>query len=262
MNDRPRKLISVTLLLAIVPAYIYLASFEYELGYCNNFDIPMYLIEPSLNTILIFATTLLGVLISSSKLLGLSLPLIQAATSEKKPHLRGINFINGICLFGSVLIIHAYPLSWTLIIVLVSITFFLNFITWGLPYLFMLRKKKSFKEKLDEIHEGFNYKDNSDLITYLMRNFNAEERSFLLVIIIIPLISYALGDGEAMKQNKFQTLASDKNTVVLKKYNDTFVCAKFNRKKKVLSDSLILIKMSDASPLILKTEKIGPLKLK
>lgn len=63
-EDKPKKVISLTLILATIPAYIYFVSFEYELGYCDYFNIPRYLIEPSLTTILIFAATLSGILFS------------------------------------------------------------------------------------------------------------------------------------------------------------------------------------------------------
>lgn len=61
IENKPKKYIDTTILIAIVPAYIYFVSFEYENGYCDNFGIPKYLIEPSLTTILIFATTLFGI---------------------------------------------------------------------------------------------------------------------------------------------------------------------------------------------------------
>ena len=62
-----------------------------------------------------------------------------------------------------------------------------------------------------------------------------------------------------MKQDEFQTFS---NTIILKKYNEIFVCAKFNKKTKIVSDTLILIKLSDNRPIVLKTEKIGRLELK
>lgn len=264
MNEnKPKKIIDFTILITIVPAYIYFVSFEFENGYCNHFGIPKYLIEPSLTTILIFATTIFGILVSSIKLLGLSLPFFKAIDNEEKSHLRAINLINGICIFGGILMIYAYPFSWKLIIIILSITALLNLITWGIPFLFMLRNKKTLKEKLQKVEDDYLTKDdNFDWFVFLMKRFTQEEKVFTSIIILIPLISFLFGNGEAMKQEKYEVISSYENTVVLKKYNEIFVCAKFNRKTKSLSDSLILIKISENNPIILKTEKIGQLKTK
>jgi len=260
IENKPKKIIDLTFFLTIIPAYIYFVSFEYELGYCDHFKIPKYLIEPSLTTILIFATTVLGILFSSIKLLGLSLPLFKAAKNEDKSHLRSINFINGICVFGTVLIIYAYPVSLNLILICLVVTLILNLLVWGLPFLFLLRKKKSLKEKLQTIEDEYDSsEDKLDLFGHLIKRFNQEERGFIILIIIIPFIAYLFGNGEAMKQDEFQTIS---NTIILKKYNEIFVCAKFNKKTKIVSDTLILIKLSDKEPIVLKTEKIGTLELK
>lgn len=193
----------------------------------------------------------------------MSLPFFKAVDNEDKTHLRGINLINGICIFGGILMISVYPFSWTLIIIILSVTLFLNLITWGIPFLFLLRKKKSFKEKLQQIEdELINDTDNFDWFSHLSRRLNYETRILLLIILMIPFIGYLIGNGEAMKQKEFQIICTNENAVVLKKYNDIFVCAKFNKKTKQLSDSLVLIKLTESEPIILITEKIGPLNKK
>jgi hypothetical protein len=263
IESKPKKIIDTTLIIAIIPAYIYFVTFEYENGFCNNFGIPTYLIEPSLTTILIFATTLFGVFFSSIKALGLSLPFFKAVDDEKKTHLRGINKINGICIFGGILMIYAYPFSWKLILIISSVTLILNLITWGIPLLLLIRKKKSLKEKLQQVEdENVEDTDKIDWLVHLFKKLNNKERTFFFVILVIPYISFLFGNGEAMKQKEFLTICNNENTVVLKKYNDIFVCAKFNRKTNQLSDSLILIKLSESEPIILRTEKIGPLNTK
>lgn len=260
IEDKPKKIFGLTFFITIIPAYIYFVSFEYELGYCNYFNIPGYLIEPSITTILIFATTIFGILFSSLKVLGISLPLFKAAEDENKTHLRTINFVNGICIFGTVLMMFAYPISWELLLICLIVTVLMNLLAWGLPFLFLLRQKKSIKEKLQRVEDEYvSSEDKLDWIDHLIKRFNREERMFFILIMLIPFISFLFGNGEAMKQEKFQIIA---NKVVLKKYNEVFICASFDRKTKILSDSLILVKLSESQPLILKTEKIGPLNVK
>lgn len=256
LENKPKKIFDFTFMIAIVPAYIYFVCFLYELAFCNRFSIPAYLIDPNLTTILLFATSVLTILISSLKLLGFSLPLFKAANNKEKSHLSLIYGLNGGCVFGAILMIYAYPISWGLFIGIGAFLLFVNLISWIIPLIFRLREKNTIKEKLEEIQ---NETDDSDLLLYLLKNRTYEERIFILILIMIPLFSYLFGDGQALSQTTFQTLQSDKNVVVLKKYGDIFVCSKFNRKTKVVSNDLVLIKISDSEPLILKIEKLGPL---
>lgn len=257
IDNKPKRLFDITVFIAIVPAYIYFISFLYEFGYCIYFGIPKYLIEPSLTTILIFATTFFGILFTSSKLLGFSLPFFKAADNKEKTHLRGINLINGICLFGSILMLNVYPWSWELFFILVAITLFLNLLIWGIPLLIVLRKKKPMKEKLQEVEDNYiNNPDENDLLVFFLRFLNKSEKNLFLIIITITVFSFFLGNGDAMKQKDFQKISTTKNTIILRKYNDIFVCAKFDNKTKKISDSLTLIKISDAKPLTFNTIKI------
>ncbi len=258
MSERNEsRFFNLTVVLTVIPAYIYFTCFIYEQGVCNRFGIPSYLINPSLTTILIFGTTIWGIIFSSLKVLGLSTPLFKAVGNENMKHLRVVHGINALSLIIAILMFYAYPFSWTLVLVLLVVIAMLNFITWGLPLLLRITEKKPTKDKLLEMQGE---KDNFDLLIYLTEGLTKQERLFLLILIFIPIISYFFGDGQALKQKEFQLLALNKNIVVLKKYDDLLVCSSFDRKTKLLGDSLVLIKLSDKEPLFLNSEEVGPLK--
>ncbi len=258
-ENKQKKIIDATILIAIIPAYIYFITFEYEFGYCNHFGIPKYLIEPCLTTILIFATSLFGILFSSVNILGLSLPFFNAVKNENKKHLKGINLLNGIIVVIGILMLIIYPFSWRILIYFLIFALLVNLLTWGIPFLFLIRKKKSLKEKLQQIEDERPNGGKYYLLSNLLQKFDEKETNFIFILLMIPFFCFFFGDAEATKQKTFQTISTKENTVILKKYNDIFVCAKFNRKTKEISDTLLLVKFSENEPLSIKTEEIGPL---
>lgn len=251
------RFVNVSLILTVIPAYIYFSSFMYELGICSRYGIPQYFISPNLTTVLIFATSIWGVFFSSIKLIGFSTPLFKALKDEDKKHLRVIYLINGICLIICVLIFYAYPFSWHIIFILFIFTLFMNVFSWGLPLLFRILEKKSTKDKLMDIQ---NTEDEFDILPLILSKLPKQERVLILVLIMIPAISYYIGDGQALKQKNYQIVVSKSNLVVLKKYDDLLICSNFNPNKKLLGDSIVLIKIDEREPIVLKTLSIGPLK--
>lgn len=259
MDDKTNRFLNVTILIAVIPAYIYFCSFTYEQGVCNRFNIPMYLISPNLTTILIFATSIWSVLFSALKMLGFSTSFFRPIQNENKKHLRPVRFINGVFLVIVILMFFAYPLSWTLLWSLLAFGFFLNFLTWGFPFIYLFERKKSVAQKISEIQAN---PDKNDVLNHLLQSLNSRERLFILILIIIPFLSFFIGDGEALKQSRFQIIADKPNIVILRKYDDLFICAPFDKQKKLIGDSLILIKLNDTKDLILKTENLGQLRVK
>lgn len=256
MQEKENRFLNLTVILAVIPAYIYFCSFTYETGICSRFNIPKYLISPNLTTILIFATSIWTILFSSLKMLGLSTSFFKPISNESKKHLRPIRFANGVVIIIAVLMFFTYPLSWTLLWVLLGVAFFLNLITWGFPIIYFVERKKKVSEKLLEIQASKPTK--TDLLDYVFEYLNTKERIFVMILIVIPFISFFIGDGEALKQTHFQIIPEKNNVLVLRKYDDLFICSPYNKTKKELEDSLILIKLSDKE-LILKTVNTGRL---
>jgi len=97
---------------------------------------------------------------------------------------------------------------------------FANFITWGINFLFIIRQKKSLEEELLEAQQQ---EDKFDLIGFLLTKINPHQKTFFLLVPLIALMSYFIGDGQALKQGTFQTLVSNPNVLVLRKYDDLLI---------------------------------------
>lgn len=247
--------INLTLALPLFPAYIYFCTFIYEVAFCERMRIPRYLISPNLTTILIFATSIWTILISSFKIMGLSTPLFKVAgqKDDKRHHLKTIYMVNGLTIVLCIVVFYAYPFSIQLLLGIIGFLAFTNFITWGMNFLFIYRQKKSMKEKLIDAQ---NQEDKFDLVAYLMTKIDPRQKLFILMLALIAVLSYFIGDGQALKQETFETLANKPNVLVLRKYDDLLICSTFDRKSHQLGDSLIIFKLKDME-LILKSEKLG-----
>ncbi len=250
---------SLTTILAFLPAYVYFSCFVYELGYCHYYNIPKQMIDPNLSTILVFATTILGVLVSCLKVLGISTPLFRGLQDKSKSHWHPILFSNGIFIIIILIVLYVYPFSWKLLGWTVGTLAIINLIFWLLPLLLNFKNKAPLKEKLNEIHQQ---KDNFDLIEYLFQFLTFKERLFIAILFLIPSISYLVGNGEAMKQSQFQVLTQLPDIVFLRRYDDTYIFTNVNRKEQIVGDSLILIKLSNSQPLVMQTENLGKLEVK
>lgn len=243
-----------------LPAYIYFCSYLYEVGFCNRNGIPRYLISPNLSSILIFASSILTVLFYSVKTMGLSAPLIRRATSndEKRAHLRPIYMLNAIVIIFAAVILAEYPITWQLILIILAYAVVLNLFQWGFGMIVLARKKESAKDKLIIIQTT---PDDFDITQYLVKNLNKQQRLTIFVLILVSLASFFLGDGEALKQKFYQTVIAKPNVVVLRKYDNTLVCSYFDRKSKILQDTILLIEIKGDS-LRLHTENLGHLSRK
>ncbi|MFT3908332.1 MAG: hypothetical protein QM737_02815 [Ferruginibacter sp.] len=256
-GKKSKDIINSTLFFAALTGYAYFIWFEFEMGICSVYDIPTYLITVSMPNILIFATTLFTVILSSVWYLDLTTPLLKKGMqNEERVH--KIYFINGILLVVFIFIVMASPFSWGLILGLFILLLIINILSWGILFLFYIRKKGSFDDKLGEV-----FKSNTDTKYNFLTVFGKPTHTsvtIILLIMLLPLTTFFIGWGNALSRTEYQSLYNKPNILVLKKYDDLLVCRNVNRKTKTLGDSLLLIKISDT--LLLKSDKIGRLKLK
>ncbi len=241
-------------MLTVIPAYVYFVSFLFEQAMCNWYGIPSYLIDISLTTILLFGTTLWTVIFSCVKLMGLVVPMFKAANDETRPHLRMIFILNGLCLIIAIILLFSFPFSWLSLSIIVGVIASMNLFLWGIPLLTKIREKKSIKEKLVSISDE---EDRFDLINLLLKRLSHNDRLLVGILIIIPGLSYFIGMGQAMKQEKYEVVTSMQNVIVLRKYGDLLVCSNYKSDNNLIGDSLILIRISDDPPLVLATKNLG-----
>ena len=144
MSTEPfvRKIFSEGIILAFGTAYIYLATFLYEYGFCKNFGIPPSLINPSLATLLIAAATIGGIFLSSLKFIGISAPLWRAARDPKRRSFREFFGINAIFVFIGAFLVTIYGLTRNGAISFIIVWVIIHVVYFG-PVLLFNRKKTS-----------------------------------------------------------------------------------------------------------------------
>src|ERR1700722_15604704 len=103
--EKENKFINPTTTFAAISAYIYFVWFQFENGICSHYKIPNYLISPSISGLLICAATIISIVITSLKSLGISTPLFKQLKNPNQEHMHPIYFINGFLLIVGVLIL-------------------------------------------------------------------------------------------------------------------------------------------------------------
>ena len=77
--------------------------------------------------------------------------------------------------------------------------------------------------------------------------------------ILVIGASYLLGYSKPLNENTFTVIKNYENVVILKQYNDIFICAKFDPQTKILKDEIFLLNISRRDSLVLQESDIGPL---
>jgi len=255
-----QKIITGTIILAVLPPYLYFVTYMYEMGVCETLNIPVYLIEPSIGNVLSCGFTILIFFFFFMQIGNFILPLHAASKNPKYQHLKMILFSNALCILISGFILFTNPISWSICFIVIGIFFITNLVYWIFPILLKIKDKEhSTNEKLSQLTI---YKNPYDAGRALLDKLSKYDRRIVLNSILLPLLCVFIGRGSILKQRKFDFVNNTNNTIVLRKYGDFLICGTIDIKKKVLTDSLVIIKMGDKDAVRLKTLDIGPLNIK
>ncbi|MFC1511418.1 hypothetical protein ACFL5U_03425 [Candidatus Margulisiibacteriota bacterium] len=83
---------------------------------------------------------------------------------------------------------------------------------------------------------------------------------FIALFLIIAIgISYLIGHNTALSNERFLLLSKPSETVVLRIYGNTLVCARFNKITKTIQNSFIIKKVGENASLEMHYENVGPL---
>ncbi len=88
---------------------------------------------------------------------------------------------------------------------------------------------------------------------------------FRYVILIVYLLTaygvpIAAGDMIARRKTAFYVLDGKPETAIIKIYDNNVICAPFDRGSKIISNKIIVFSLSSRDKLIMREEKIGPLR--
>lgn len=86
--------------------------------------------------------------------------------------------------------------------------------------------------------------------------------SVYILFIALVMISFTWGSSEAKYRKNFFVIGNSPETVVLRIYGDKLICAPFDRTDKIVEGNIVIRKMFGSSSLMLRSEEIGPLRLR
>lgn len=260
---------SASLVLLIVPAYLYLCSYAYEKGVCNFYGIPSELIRTDLTTNLYYSITLLLAIYFIYYTPHQLAYFIFEKKLKAKPELNPFVNINLILLIVSygILYIATYPIDWlnSLVVFIIALLIF-NFLAYTL-YI-RIKDELQYQEYNDVVIKmSKEYKismpilDAPDILNFrsIFIGITERQKGFIILLFCIVYFSYLLGQRDAYKKNTYETSVERKNYVLLRRYGDDLILKDFNPKTNKIGKSLILTKTGNSDLKTFKTVRIGRL---
>lgn len=124
-----------------------------------------------------------------------------------------------------------------------------------LIYFFVRKLKRTKSIKLNSVlGESFNSVLNKRIIFFLFLS---------LIVVCAMLLSYSVGRQSFKSKEYFLIYQNDPELVILERYNDKFIAAKFDKKEKTILKEFTLLNPvmeNFETKKIFKLEKIGPLR--
>ena len=251
--NSPKAILDSTILLAVIPALIYLSAYFYEAIQCAMLKIPQFYIAMDFNIMLSFSyrfflLSLIAVTIIFMIFYGLSIL---------------VKFENAIWFFigiNAMLIGVAYLLvqffyanSGNNYIIAGSVILILNLITCLLVYLSIRHEKAMLKVKDASLIAISPFSE----ITKL---FKRTHILLIICLILFPIYGGIIGIYALENKSYYNFILNDKEKlIVLKKYGEVLICAHYYPKKNQISDTLTIIKTDKLEKLSIKEYLIHPL---
>ncbi len=238
--------------LLIASAVCYYLVFSYESGYCSVFNIPSSFIVIDLTKVLIWTTALFAFF----TLLVMALDSFVDILTPKE----GVNKFH--------YILNAYlPLLCPLLVLACATEKF-----WSRYWVFLvgiliytifdvvtalfLKKDIPFSQKL----LGLDVFIRGNVFLSIIKNrFGISVLKIVLIGFYLKVVSFSLGESEAMRQQKFLIPNNQPNAVVAKIYGDSLICVGVDFSSKKPTNEIYLIKKSSDIPLKLEFKEIGRL---
>lgn len=240
------------LVLGGIPATAYWFAFLYQLGYCRYFDLPQYFIEINAENVLAAVVGLLGVI-------GLLhwfadvviLPFGNKFPKTIKSVVRRVLIV--VTLAGGYAIVTRATLSnFAMVVVAVLVPLVL-------PELLVssfARNGKSYLATLEEVQAAELQRDT--VMDRFAGTIGRDWFSIFVILLFASFLSYFAGGLNARTQQDFVVLAGDPELVVLRKYESSFVAARFERTNKTIFPDYKLVPIDKDLGRFMQ-ERVGPL---
>jgi len=124
--------------------------------------------------------------------------------------------------------------------------------------LIVYRSEKSLRERFEAISEE--QADPFDIWEPLFQKFGRPRVGLVLVLFLANGVAYLVGNGEAVRQERFLVLQDSPDFVLVRSYGDVMIAAKVDRTKKTTGNDILLLRTSSRDKFEFRTETLGPLK--
>jgi len=256
--DEKKSQITKGAVISAVPLVGYGLAFLYELGYGSHFRIPGDLINVGLVQVFVAISALFAILIMLFVVSNL-VYIIAAnvdGVDRKDPVVRSFSRLVPLALIlGAFLLLYrSYWVGWVLPLVLFVIYACLEL---AAP-LITQRRVQGYHAKLEaqEKHE----EAITTLPEAIARKWGLSGARVGYYLIMFTSIAFCAGHAEAVNKEHFHVVADQKNLAIVRIYGDTVIAATYDPASKQLSGGISIQKLSPDVPLLLKQEKVGPLR--
>jgi hypothetical protein len=243
-------------LLVIAAPLGYALAYTYERGYCDVFEIPKELIVLNWTTILIgVSAALAGSFILMWFIVMLLLP---GKPGKQMGPIRGRLYFFSLMLALTLFVTLRYLIFEELIYAIVFVV--VLFIALFIMPIFdkSARKKKGYRKKLKAYD-----KTRTEIKEPLLRHFGLKEALLIILLVGSLLFSYLEGRAQAINQDEFYIPSTHTNSVVLRIYGDSIICAPVASKARgEIERAFFILKTNDEPRPLLISTRTGRLHIK
>jgi hypothetical protein len=241
------RFLSEGILIGSVSVLFYFSAFLYELGYCNYFGVPGYLIEIGVSNILTFAYGMrlyIGVfMLLSFGYFGLS--KIDSSPYDVMAYVPAAKAVINILLVYQLFLILGLP-DEDVELARESMLFIFG-VVFLLPVLyFRVFREESVRIsflKCNDLHNELI--DSIQALKAMREDFVLNPVEVIALYLYFIGLSYGAGRAEAINQQYYLSLKENPNMIVLRKYGDQLVVREYDILRGIIQEGLHLIKISE-----------------
>lgn len=262
-STSPPRLMEALVLLG-VPGFAYWLAYFYEVGYFWYFNLPPLLIEVTLTAVLsAFASMLVALGLAK-----LWFDAAQAASSWAPKALRWlVRILFGLSFLAGVLSTVG-RMSWTVAFGLGAVLALFLLVLWYVPILANgLRVRRLTKTgiptadailmvgKANAVRETPKMSDD-----VLAAHIGRQGMSLLFALAVLTLVALFAGIRSAETQTRFMLSREPESRVVVRRYGNQYLLAKFDREVKSIAGEFVIGPMDEKTQLQFTYEPVGPLR--
>lgn len=242
------------IVLAGLPALIYLITYYFERGYGGYYKLPDDLIQVTFSGVLNTFVVISSLVSFSFLTLNIAWTLFPV---QKNPALNSLRTITAfVFVFASYVIFAFGTRNWRIWIPYIIMAFIYLLIFWGTP---LIHKGNTYVEKVEaNIKVDRNV---SSFFDFLVSSFGVNVLIILLAIFSIPALSNVSGRASAINQEDFLVVNTIPEVVVIRNYDGNLIASPFDRQTKQVESIFIIIDISEHPDLLLIPESVGPLEV-